>query len=368
MDTADLGPLYEVIRSKDTMAAHNMMEAGLLSGNLNALIQKTSHEDVAVEARKDSHVSLMHVAATNGDAGMLKLLIEHGADADTRAADSGRSPLVYAVVAGHFLAVKTLVEAGCDVNSRCVYDVTPLHEACRCGLVEIIEFLVDNGADVDAQDCGGVTPTMWLVSWLILMDIDVRIGLLKRFLSAGCNLDLCGVSEGTALHAAVWNSRLTEFLLHSGADPNILTSSGETCIISAVEQDNLGSMQLLVDHNCDVNVHKTMDILGIPLPRPFGALEKAARNGNHQAVRLLLRAGYRVTRQLFALLDAQLTGTESWESPDHGLRATLYECLRTPQRLDWLARFSIRTYLGRNLKNAEHLPLPKSLIGFVKYT
>jgi ankyrin repeat protein len=55
-------------------------------------------------------------------------------------------------------AVKILVEAGADVNAVNEADFTALHGAAFRGLNEIIQYLVEHGANVNARDFRGRTP------------------------------------------------------------------------------------------------------------------------------------------------------------------------------------------------------------------
>ena len=61
--------------------------------------------------------------------------------------------------AGNIEAVKQHLAAGTDVNAKGPNaGLTPLHRAAYYGLKEIVELLLDKGADVNAKDDGGDTP------------------------------------------------------------------------------------------------------------------------------------------------------------------------------------------------------------------
>ena len=56
------------------------------------------------------------------------------------------------------VAVRILLEAGADINAANEADFTALHGAAFRGLNEVIEYLVAEGADIDARDFRGRTP------------------------------------------------------------------------------------------------------------------------------------------------------------------------------------------------------------------
>jgi ankyrin repeat protein len=51
-------------------------------------------------------------------------------------------------------AAKALIEAGIDVNKAGDLGYTPLHVACMTGNVEMVQLLIDNGADLFALNEG----------------------------------------------------------------------------------------------------------------------------------------------------------------------------------------------------------------------
>ena len=91
-----------------------------------------------------------------GYAGLLKLLIQHGADVDAVDAEK-RSALYIAAENGHADVVKVLCQYGADVNTVIkvptttqIEELTPLYVvACR-GDVDITKVMIENGADVNA--------------------------------------------------------------------------------------------------------------------------------------------------------------------------------------------------------------------------
>ena len=106
-------------------------------------------------------------------------LITHGANVNFTQADTGETALHSALAkAGrpYFLYVlKVLIENGADVNAKTIpgqetgafmRDVrtkgeTPLHRAAAYGDAEMISYLLEKGAKLDARDANGDSPLTW---------------------------------------------------------------------------------------------------------------------------------------------------------------------------------------------------------------
>jgi len=67
------------------------------------------------------------------------------------------SPLMRAVAIGNVEIVQSLLEEGADVNERGPRESTALMYAAGGGHTEIVKMLVESGADVDAVEDSGCT-------------------------------------------------------------------------------------------------------------------------------------------------------------------------------------------------------------------
>ena len=110
---------------------------------------------------------------SNSSAAIITTLLEAGADMSLTTVD-GTTPLMAAAGLGAATytpreprglrseggeaAVRVLLAAGADINQVNEADFTALHGAAFRGLNEIVELLVENGADIDARDFRGRTP------------------------------------------------------------------------------------------------------------------------------------------------------------------------------------------------------------------
>jgi hypothetical protein len=143
-----------------------------------------------VSARGGTHTTPIHAAAFAGQADILSLLIQHGADVNgqnipgyaplSKASDNGRleagqvlldhgadidarskydnTALMYAIWSNIEFA-RMLLERGAAINARCIDDTTPLHWAVEKGKLEFVRLFLEHGADVNARDKYGRTPS-----------------------------------------------------------------------------------------------------------------------------------------------------------------------------------------------------------------
>jgi len=70
----------------------------------------------------------------------------------------GWRPLHFAANNGHVDVVRFLLEKGANVNAQDHRGRTPLHLAALDGHVDVVRFLLEKGANVNAQDHRGRTP------------------------------------------------------------------------------------------------------------------------------------------------------------------------------------------------------------------
>jgi len=95
----------------------------------------------------------------NVELAMTLLLSDRGL-LDARDTD-GSTPLHCAVWKGHLQMVEALVDAGADVNAQNENDhwgTTPLHAAAHANQAGIAQLLIGRGANVNAKDREGRTP------------------------------------------------------------------------------------------------------------------------------------------------------------------------------------------------------------------
>ena len=102
----------------------------------------------------------LHWAVRKGDIEIVKCLIEIGALLDVQNV-KGITPLHIAIYTSAQIA-KLFIDKGANVNARLTDKggYTPLHCAAANGSLEIVKFLVESGAQIDARNKFNETPAM----------------------------------------------------------------------------------------------------------------------------------------------------------------------------------------------------------------
>lgn len=110
-----------------------------------------------------------------------------------------RTPLHWAAVSGALEVVDLLLEAGADPNFQDARGRTPLHWAARLNRTAVVRSLLDAGADVKQVDVDCMTPLMCAASGL-----DATHEVFSVLTSAGGDINAQVPTTGdTALHIAV---------------------------------------------------------------------------------------------------------------------------------------------------------------------
>jgi uncharacterized protein len=132
----------------------------VISPLLQALYEGRTDEARAIAASR-SDLDVFEAAAI-GDVERLRELLEGDASLAAAWSEDGFTPLHFAAFFGHPDAAKLLVERGADLEARSTneqfaLDAAPLHSASAAGQLGVCGVLLDAGADVNAVQHGGYT-------------------------------------------------------------------------------------------------------------------------------------------------------------------------------------------------------------------
>ncbi len=178
-------------------------------------------------------------AAESGNLWRLKKLVADGTDIMVENS-SGNTPLHAAAGGGHKDMVEFLIECGADVNlQRRSYKETALHSAASGNNKDIVELLIARGACVDARDGSGETPLGQAAS-------EGYLEIAQVLTSAGANVNIRDRYGFSPLWRAANRGRLkiAQVLISAGADVNAPDNKGRT----PLDMANPKVRQLLLKH------------------------------------------------------------------------------------------------------------------------
>lgn len=150
-----------------------LMEASR-SGSV-AVVEQLLAKGANVNARGFRDQTALMWAAAELHSDIVKVLLAHGGDVKARTSvheelmatephaplennryvpQGGFTPLLFAIRAGDFSSVKLLVGAGSDVNEKDSWGIAAIAHATHRGYREIVDFLLETGADPNVADAG----------------------------------------------------------------------------------------------------------------------------------------------------------------------------------------------------------------------
>jgi uncharacterized protein len=240
----------------------------------------------------------------------------------------GMTPLLYAARDGRLDSVKLLIDARADVNLAEANAITPLVIALNNNQIAVAKYLIEHGADLNAADWYGRSP-VWSAVELRNMDVtnstlahDVdregALEVLEMLLDRGADpnprtkeappvrrhilptttsLSWVDFTGQTPFITAALSGDVTvmRLLLKHGADPNVTTYAGTTALMAAAgvnwvfsqtfdegPEKLLEAVKLCVELGQDVNAANSMGLT---------AVMGAANRGSDDVIQFLVERG-----------------------------------------------------------------------------
>jgi ankyrin repeat protein len=213
--------------------------------------------------------TVMHIASTRGDLGMIKMLLER--DANLEHASPGPdlcqsknreafTPLHCACWRKHANVARALVEGGSDVEAVTSNRSTALHLAAWHGDVEICELLLDAGALIGSRTRDGDTALHQAAfnnhSRCVLFLLDKHAGLeippaVATSRETEKVIDAQKVDGNTALHLASIGNHvdMVDTLLSKGCNATLTNRNGLTALVLARNHQRNDAVLRLESHN-----------------------------------------------------------------------------------------------------------------------
>ncbi len=218
-------------------------------------------------------------AAYDDDLAKVKSLLAHAKPSDSLNS-SKNTALLTAAQYGHVSIVQYLLDEGADINARDASGFTPLYRAAsqkdittvrlllkRGANVNskdedqatvlvyypydgIAEMLIEYGADVNAQNNVNMTP-------LIYATMERQHKTMQLLLAKGAKVNTLSDGFGSALIYAALIPHFTKeakILIDGGADINLKGPRGNTALMAAATHKNSDLVQLLLVHGANPNI------------------------------------------------------------------------------------------------------------------
>ncbi|KAL4876219.1 ankyrin repeat-containing domain protein [Aspergillus karnatakaensis] len=261
-------------------------------------------------------------AADDGYSRTVRVLLENHADPNHPGPNGEDTPLLFATVRSQNVdTVRALLDYGADPNHECIKPplVVALTSASSISSQKKIELLdVLSGCtiplNVNSVSSSGTSGLMWpsasgdlpLVDWLLAHGADVsltdencrsplfyaivnkKIQIVERLLTEKAPVDILTDDGQTLLQiAASISVELVILLLDAGANPELENEDGLTVINTAVQNEKLEVVKLLIERK--VNIHHRDAVEWSPIHDASGY------RPNVEIVRALAKAGANLT-------------------------------------------------------------------------
>ncbi len=307
-------PLHWAVRADDVEMVRALLKAGArahvanrygasplsvaaVNGNPE-IVQALLDAGALAEAVVSRGQTVLMTAARTGNPEVVAKLLAKGADVNAREEQQGETALMWAASENHAAIVRLLIARGAEVNGRSKALTFPKD---RFGLEGVLTILPK----------GSWTPLMYAAR-------DGAPDAAKALIEAGAEINATDPDGTTPLVRAIWNSHYdtARVLLEAGANPNIVDGPGMGALYAAVDMSSLGEVYgmpprkvkdtttpldlitLLLSKGAEVDARlksAAQQRNHTPGEGLLGAgttpLMRAARNGDHRAMRLLLDKG-----------------------------------------------------------------------------
>lgn len=283
-----------------------------------AIVPPSADPHSLPEQSRDSEFTtaqqVLLTAVQSGAVDIVKALLFAGVDPNTYCLD-GFPMLNLAVNFGKRAMAELLLDHGADLTARDIYNkTTPLMQAFKAAQVDMIQLLIERGADL-SEDMVMPCIVAFTNPSTVQLALErgprnarrLRVGPMKETLIhyavgrgdpevldtllsyGGSDLDIRNKAGNTAFHCALMSKdqALASLLVNEGADIDVKDPTGHTPLHLALTRRHLNVAQMLIEQGCRLNVlnplgeselHVAMNAKALPIIQML-----LARNANMNA-------------------------------------------------------------------------------------
>ncbi|RDW75433.1 hypothetical protein BP6252_06575 [Coleophoma cylindrospora] len=269
--------LHDAIKIGDTTRARRLLAMG-----------------AEINGHDSNFITELGLAINSGKVEMAELLLTKGANIEQRHPYSMETPLMEAIRLKSHTIVDMLLQRGADGQSTNRYGQTPLEIACGVGDARIVDLVLGARKTSDKQYPGFMNMPLLLATKSNHSDI------VDMLIQSGADIEAKDMDGQTSLHVAseLANDRIVEILLRHGADIEAKElRQSRTPLHYAAEYGNTAVVGLLISKGAivDVSEHKSGKT----------ALHLASENGHAAVVDLLLRNGADVSAKQYPKIEGK---------------------------------------------------------------
>ena len=224
-------------------------------GDLDSIKRSAAGVDINApfldEASAKSGMTPLMLAATDGNAATVKVLLELKAKPDIRTTPDGRTALMLAAAFGDSAKVRALLEAGAQANARAQDGWTPLMFAAARGEAASVKALLDAGADVNALN-------KWRQTALMQAARTGSPEKIAALLEAGASASIADQDSATALTIAAESNEagtaVLEALIKAGAPVDAGDRDGVTALMKSADAGDIEKVKTLLENGASKEV------------------------------------------------------------------------------------------------------------------
>jgi ankyrin repeat protein len=188
------------------------------------------------------------------DLAKVKELVEKDAQQVQAKNQQGYSLLNHACNLGHLEIINFLIDKGADINLLAGrLDLTPIMECARTGNLEVAKLLVERGADVQIINKMGISAMHWALANGQNQAEEIALLLIEE----GSKIETKAFNGETPIMTAVRKgySKAVKALLEKGADPLAVEQGSQQTLLHKASILGYGEIAgLLVNYGVDANV------------------------------------------------------------------------------------------------------------------
>ena len=251
--------------STNIAKAQNISQELIVAAKSNNLkkIKQLIKKGADVNSEDENGATVLMWAVYKSDLSLVKFLVENKADftkkgliyiTEDKSAYYGNL-IAIAVAENKFKILKYLIEeCNIDIDDKEYYTETQtdngwtgLQWAAYKGKIEIAEYLINKGANINANHLADkTTPLIYALQ-------NQKDETAKFLINKGADVNIQNYYKWTAIHYAArrGNDEIVELLLENSANPNLQTEDGYTPLMLAAYNNNFKTCIYLVENHAD---------------------------------------------------------------------------------------------------------------------